>query len=225
MIISEAQASAEAVPTVEQTVVEQEAPACPGIMGDLNKDGLVNNYDVEAIQKMIAGQDAPDLCGDLDGDSIIAPGDYAKLRLLIASGSQASEAGTASALPAADSGISGDANNDGKLDYKDVSLVKEMVAGIIPSNQNADVDGDGIVAPGDVAKIRLMAYQQSHKTENAPIATETEPTITSAEIETNETTNDTNQTVAENQTVGNSTDNPTVDASTRSNRFAKYTLV
>ena len=58
------------------------AAECAGVMGDLNKDGLVNNYDVEAIQKMIAGQDAPDLCGDLDGDSIIAPGDYAKLRLL-----------------------------------------------------------------------------------------------------------------------------------------------
>jgi len=53
----------------------------------------------------------------------------------------------------------GDVNGDGLLDGQDTSLVMDIMAGIATPTLAADLDGDGIVSPADVAKIKSNIAQ------------------------------------------------------------------
>lgn len=136
-------------------------PVCSGLTGDLNKDGVIDALDIEVIQKMIAGNETSDICGDLDNDGVVAPGDYAELRLTISDVLRCNITFEPNQELLVNSycecAVYGDVNLDGKANYQDVGLIQKMYVGTLPFSKCADVDGDGYAAPSDVSIAQLLA--------------------------------------------------------------------
>lgn len=151
----------EAVPSVDYELPNN--PLCSGITGDLNGDGLINEYDEEVIKMMVKGQEPFDACADLDGDGFIGSGDISQLTATykifmpaygIVLQPKDFSVNTASAA-AGNSCTLGDANGDNKIDYKDVGLLLQMMKGELPGAPAADLDGDGYISPADWSQLEF----------------------------------------------------------------------
>ena len=146
-------------------------PACAGITGDLNGDGLINEFDAEVIKQMIIGAEPFSACADLNNNGIIDPADSFLLNRLflvdMPRNNIVLQPKDLSQMDAAGSNCTkGDANGDDKIDYKDLGIVEQIVSGQLPSNKAADLDGDGVVSPADIAKIKVV-INNSHANSSA----------------------------------------------------------
>ena len=69
----------------------------------------------------------------------------------------ANTAGSITIMPAIEPG---DANGDGKVTAKDVSLLKKYIAGIVNDDEvnflNADINGDGKINSRDLAELKKI---------------------------------------------------------------------
>ena len=52
--------------------------------------------------------------------------------------------------------VVGDIDGDGKINAKDINLLKQIVLGTYDKVPAADIDGDGKVSVTDVAKLKVM---------------------------------------------------------------------
>lgn len=142
------------------------SPACTasgGVMGDLNHDSLINTYDRDAIQEITKGNDIYNPCGDFSNDGMIGPDDVSLIKTLI---NNLNTGATISPLtdlwdnsfynpyrlPPCQT-IYGDINGDLKANYQDVDINRQIILGILPTNQCADSDRDGIISPGDISML------------------------------------------------------------------------
>lgn len=53
----------------------------------------------------------------------------------------------------------GDLNGDGVIDSRDVELLNQMIANVIPATPQADIDGDGRLSALDLRKLALLCTQ------------------------------------------------------------------
>ncbi|MFA5188713.1 MAG: immunoglobulin-like domain-containing protein [Patescibacteria group bacterium] len=132
--------------------------ALPGVMGDLNHDSLVNDFDTTVLNKMIIGSEASSACADFDEDGVITGADNIAMSNLIKGINDGSiivppEALTYSIFnpvyyPTCSS-VLGDVNGDGITNYQDTDIIKEYILCQIPAPPCADPDGDGGITGND----------------------------------------------------------------------------
>ena len=123
------------------------------LLGDVNGDGIVDEKDVELVQKYDAGTgsltDDEKKRADVNGDGIIDAGDAVKISNMIID----------------KNAIFGDVNGDGKVDKDDAELVQKYDAGTgsltDDEKKRADVNGDGVIDAGDVLKILNMIIDKN----------------------------------------------------------------
>src|SRR4030042_5765579 len=125
-------------PEVKAFIIFPETAACnalPGVMGDLNRDGVINDFDQVIVDKIVAGQDIYNPCGDFDENAGIDATDSSNMQTLILD-IQAGNVTPPAALlydysfydPYNYPGcgrVLGDANGDGISNYQDTDIVRE----------------------------------------------------------------------------------------------------
>ena len=111
---------------------------------DINRDGLINNDDIEALKKILAGATDKeimvyvDYC-DVNGDGDVNTTDLVALRKVF---SQISKF---------------DVNGDGKVDEKDIEALRAYIEGSDAETVNkdvADINGDGVIDEKDIEALR-----------------------------------------------------------------------
>ena len=139
------------------------------IMGDLNKDGLVDEVDLELTSVHYMNEDTPDNMAavDFNGDGKIGMDDYSTLRQMVyerthpkkiatpVSQSLLSATYKTQTTPQASSGIKGDINNDGKVNIMDAVKLQSYLDGKTVASEiyNGDVDGNGTIDSSDVNSV------------------------------------------------------------------------
>ncbi len=116
------------------------------VKGDVNQDGLVNERDVELLQRAVA--DMVKLKGnafkaaDMNNDKKITMLDVIELQKLL------------------ELKISGDANGDGMLTQDDVIVIQKAVAELLHLDkrlfENADINDDGRINMKDVIFLQKL---------------------------------------------------------------------
>lgn len=133
--------------------------ALPGVMGDINRDGLINEYDEDALRLIASGNDDYNPCADFSNppDNVIAGSDISGITQLIA------DINNSKYAPPAEiddysfynfrfqqcQQVFGDVNGDGKGNLQDYQIVKQMAVSDIPFHPCGDLDHDGAVGPSD----------------------------------------------------------------------------
>ena len=111
---------------------------------DINRDGVIDASDIEALRKILAGATDKeimvyiDYC-DVNGDGDVNVTDLVALKKVF---SQISKF---------------DVNGDGKVDEKDLKALREYIAGSDDetiSKDIADINGDGVIDEKDVEALR-----------------------------------------------------------------------
>lgn len=123
------------------------------LLGDVNGDGIVDEKDVELVQKYDAGTgsltDDEKKRADVNGDGVIDAGDALKILNMIID----------------KNAVFGDVNGDGKLTQEDVDLIKNYDAGTgsltDDEKKRADVNGDGDVDAGDSVMISQLLLKET----------------------------------------------------------------
>jgi hypothetical protein len=140
---------------VYKMIQNPDCAAIPGRMtGDLNGDGLLNDYDEDVMIQISKGLEPYDICGDFDMDGFMGPADISMFNQAIR---EAKYYGLifepkVKVSPSVGKVIKkGDADLDGEVDYKDLGLLIEMMKGWIPVALYADADNDGFIGPGDLS--------------------------------------------------------------------------
>ena len=128
------------------------------IKGDVNRDGIVDRNDVDALERHIVGlNDDVDIeSSDMNGDGKINITDVAKLELYVQETKKSQEKTQI---------LKGDANGDGKVNYKDLELTKRKL-----SEQNvnidmkaADMDDNGEITLSDFSDINHLTKKYEDK--------------------------------------------------------------
>jgi len=126
------------------------------VQGDADGDGVVSVLDESLAQLMYSGQIPSDISLDMDGDSVIGPGDIVKIQqAIVSSDDNVSFVGLPCLLP-------GDVNRNGFLDVYDVELTQLQYVETLPPDSCADIDGDGYPGPGDINREQLLVAGGSY---------------------------------------------------------------
>ena len=69
----------------------------------------------------------------------------------------------------AETGVLGDINHDGSIDYLDLISIKKIILSIEEQNSNADINQDGSINILDLNSLKVIVYKQSEETSTKTI--------------------------------------------------------
>lgn len=144
-------------------------PKCERTTGDMNRDGLVNELDKEVIQHMILGKEKSDPCGDIDGDGFVTSSDLSRIQIMAWDIEKFEIKLTPIRLDQCEK--IGDINNDNKINYQDIGLIRHTVLSKLNQTRCGDLDGDGLVTSSDLSRLRTTVLTLEWL-ENAPVFAE-----------------------------------------------------
>lgn len=123
-----------------------------GITGDLNNDGKITTADLLMLSRYLAGKENADNVYnniDIDENGALDKADVEALQNLIAYGRIRKP-----------TGVTGDINNDGKIDIVDVGFIKQYLNGLkdIREIYNGDVNNDGVIDEKDANHVLNLYF-------------------------------------------------------------------